>query len=125
VLLGLFAGLAAVLAAVGIYGVIAYVVGRRTSEIGLRMALGATPGGITRLVIGEAMSPVTLGLAIGLGVSAVASRALTSLLFGVQPLDPVTFVGVAATLAAIAAAACYLPARSASTVDPADALRDI
>ena len=121
----MFAGLAAVLAAVGIYGVIAYVVGRRTSEIGLRMALGATPGGITRLVIGEAMSPVTLGLAIGLGVSAVASRALTSLLFGVQPLDPVTFVGVAATLAAIAAAACYLPARSASTVDPADALRDM
>jgi ABC-type antimicrobial peptide transport system permease subunit len=88
------------------------------------MALGTTPGGITRLVIGEAMSPVTLGLAIGLG-AAVASRALTGLLFGVQPLDPATFAGVAATLAAIAAAACYLPARSASTVDPADALRDM
>lgn len=118
-----FAILALLLAAIGIYGVMAYVVAQRTTEIGVRMALGATPGEVFRLVLGDGLRTTALGVVVGVAGSLVVARWLTSLLFGVSPGDPMTLATTAALLMCIAAAACYLPARRATRVDPMVALR--
>jgi predicted permease len=111
------------LAAIGIYGVTAYLVGRRTREIGIRLALGAHRGQILGMILRQGMALVAIGSAIGLLLAAAASRSLTRLLFGVPPLDPVTFGGAALLFAAIGLAACYVPARRATRVDAMNALR--
>jgi len=111
------------LAAVGIYGVVAFFVTQRTGEIGLRMALGATPGRVLRLVVGQGMRPVVLGIVVGVGLAGAASRLLASLVFGVGTRDPLTFVAVPAMLGVVALAASVLPARRAIRVEPTKALQ--
>ena len=111
------------LAAVGIYGVVAYFVTQRTTEIGLRMALGATPSSVLRLVIGQGMRPVLLGIVVGVGLAAAASRLLASLVFGVGTRDPMTFVAVPVVLGMVALAASVVPARRATRVEPTKALQ--
>ncbi len=118
-----FAMIALVLATVGIYGVLAGSVADRTREIGVRLALGATRGEIVSLVVRQGMTLTGIGLAIGLGGAAVATRALVTLLFGVSRLDPVTYAGVVALLIAASAIACWIPAVRAARVDPAVTLR--
>ena len=122
-LLGGFAATALVLAALGIYGVIAYGVVQRTRELGIRMALGARSDDVLRLVLRQGMMPVLAGLALGLGGAAVASRVLRGLLFGVGGTDPIIYACVAAFLTAVALLASYLPARRAALADPVVALR--
>ena len=122
-LIGLFAALALVLACMGIYGVMAYFVAQRTNEIGVRMALGARPGNVLSMVLGEGLRLTLIGAAIGLVGSLFAARLLTALLFGVTPSDPVTFGGVAIVLTLVAMIACYVPAWRATRVDPVEALR--
>ena len=122
-LLGLFAVAALVLAAIGIYGVVAYTVGQRTQEIGIRMAVGASRGEILRLVVGQGMAPVAVGLGLGLAAALVVTRFMATLLYGVAPTDPVTMAGVGLVLGAVALAACYVPARRAAGVDVLSALR--
>jgi putative ABC transport system permease protein len=122
-LLSVFAGLALLLAAIGIYGVIAYSVSQRTREIGLRMALGARPRDALRLVIGEGMALTGAGIALGLAAALALTRWMKSLLFSVEPTDPTTFAGVALLLALVALMACVIPARRAARVDPMKALR--
>jgi putative ABC transport system permease protein len=124
VLLGGFAATALVLAALGIYGVIAYSVAQRTRELGIRMALGARADDVLRLVLRQGMVPVVAGLTLGLGGAAVASRVLRGLLYGVGDTDPISYAAVAAFLAAVSLAASYLPARRAALADPAVALRN-
>jgi len=123
-LLAVFAGLALLLAAVGIYSVLAYAVRRRTREIGIRMALGAQWTDVIRLVVLQGMRPTLLGLAIGVAGSLALGRALSSLVFGVRPSDPLTFAAVSALLAAVALAACALPAHRATRVEPTEALQE-
>jgi putative ABC transport system permease protein len=123
VLLAVFAGIALLLGAVGIYGVMAYAVAHRRHELGIRLALGARPGQVLRLVLGQGMILAALGLAVGLPLSAAAARLLESLLFGVAPGDPFTLGGVALLLAVVALLASYHPARRALEVDPVQALR--
>jgi len=122
-MLGLFAALALVLACVGLYGVIAYSVVQRTHEIGVRMALGAQPVDVLRLVIRQGMLLTVAGLAIGIAAGTFVTRVLTDMLFGVTPRDPLTFVGVPVLLLLVAFLACYIPARRATKVDPLEALR--
>jgi hypothetical protein len=122
-LLLVFSGLALVLAAVGIYGVVSYAVGQRTRELGVRMALGARPLDALRLVLRDGMRPVAIGVAIGLVASLWLTRGLRSLLFEVTPTDPATLAAVSAFLIGVAAVACWIPARRASRVDPMVALR--
>ncbi|MFZ0635451.1 MAG: ABC transporter permease [Candidatus Acidiferrales bacterium] len=121
--LGFFAGIASLLAAVGIYGVMAYFVSQRTREIGIRVALGAGRGDISRLIMARGLALTGTGIAIGVIGAAVVTRSLAALVFGVAPLDPLTFLGGAAVLGAVAVAACYIPARRAMRVDPMVALR--
>jgi putative ABC transport system permease protein len=123
-LLGIFAAVAVLLAAVGIYGVIAYTVARRTREMGIRMALGAQSWDIVKAVVAQGMVPTMIGVGLGLIGAVGLTRVLDTLLFGVSPTDPVTFAAVAITLAAVAALACYIPARRATRVDTVVALRE-
>jgi predicted permease len=122
-LLTLFASLALLLATVGIYGVISYFVSQRTHEIGIRMALGAAPGEVVRLILRQGVVMILVGLALGLGGSLALTRYLANLLFDISPTDPFTIVSVAALLVIVALAACYTPARRAAIVDPLVALR--
>jgi ABC-type antimicrobial peptide transport system permease subunit len=108
---------------VGIYGVIAYLVARRSQEIGVRMALGATRAGIVRLMLGHAMWPVAIGLATGLALAASLTGFLSAQLFGVSAYDPVTFTVVVSLLAGVALAACLIPSSRAAAIDPTSALR--
>jgi len=122
-LLGTFATLAFVLAAVGIYGVVSYSVTQRRREVGIRMALGASESDVLKLVLGEAFKLTAVGVGLGLGGALLATRVLRSLLFEVTPTDPFTFVTFSFLLAAVAVLASYLPARRATKVDPLVALR--
>jgi putative ABC transport system permease protein len=123
VLLGLFAGIAVVLAAVGLYGVMAFAVGQRRSELGLRMALGADARDVLRLVLRQGLTPVVAGVIVGLLASAALTRVMTGLLYEIQPFDPLTLVAVSLLLTLVATAACYVPARRATRIDPLAALR--
>ena len=122
-LLGLFALLALAIAAAGIGGVMALAVSQRTHEIGVRMAIGARPAEIVRMILSQGMGLALVGVVIGVAVAFALTRAVKTFLFGVTPNDPATFLSVAAVLAAAALAACYLPARRAAQVDPLRALR--
>jgi hypothetical protein len=124
VLLLSMAALAVLLAAVGTYGVMSYVVGQRTNEIGIRMALGARPAEILAMVLRQAFLIVMIGMVMGWGGAAGGAKAIESLLFHVPPFDPVTFAGVSSVLALVALAACWIPVRRAMRVDPMVALRD-
>jgi predicted permease len=122
--LGIFAGIALLLAAVGIYGVVSHAVAQRTQELGVRMALGATSADVLRLVVRQGLVPVAGGLALGLTGSLGASRLLRGVLYGVAPTDPVTYAAVVVILAATALLACIAPARRAARVGPLTALRE-
>jgi predicted permease len=122
-LLGIFAGMALLMAVIGLYGVISYSVTQRTQEIGIRMALGAQASGVLSMVIGQGMQLAGIGAVIGLAASLAFSRLLRNQLFHVSAFDPLTFVVTALILIAAALLACYIPARRATRVDPMDALR--
>ena len=122
-LLTVFAGLALILAAVGIYGLLAYVVAQRHREIGVRVAVGAAPSGIVRLIVGEGLRLTTVGVLAGLAMAVSVSRAMTSLLFGIAPTDPATLAAVVLLLMLVSAAACWVPARRATMFNPSDVLR--
>src|SRR5262249_5870464 len=123
-LLAAFAGLALVLAAVGLYGVISYSVSQRTNELGVRAALGAARGDLLGLVIGHGARLAGIGLGIGLVFAFVFAKGLSKLLFGVGALDPVTFATTAAVILVVALVASYIPALRASRIDPVIALRE-
>jgi ABC-type antimicrobial peptide transport system permease subunit len=119
----LFASLALVLAMIGIYGVVQYAVARRTREVAIRLAVGARPEGIVRLLMSEGVRLVIIGAVVGLGLSLAAARGLGALLYGVPGIDPIAFVGAPMLLVGIGVVAAFLPARKAIRVDPATALR--
>ena len=123
VLVAIFAGLALLLAAIGIYGVMSYTVGQRTQEIGIRIALGAQPASVQKMILSEAARLTLAGVALGLAGAFVLVRFLSSLLFGVGTYDPITFAGVPVLLTGVALAASCIPARRAVRVDPLVALR--
>ncbi len=123
-LTSLFGLTALVLAAIGLYGVMAYAVSRRTREIGIRMALGARQRDVLRLVLRQGLLLVSLGLAIGLSAAVLSTRLIQGLLYGVGPTDPVTYAVVVLLLMSVTLLACWIPARRATRVDPIFALRD-
>jgi predicted permease len=123
-LLAAFAGIALLLAALGIYGVLAYFVSQRSREIGIRLALGARPSGVFRMVVWQGVLPVVAGAVAGVAVAVPMTTLMRTLLFGVQPIDPPTYAIALTALAAIAVAACAVPALRATRVDPLVALRD-
>jgi putative ABC transport system permease protein len=122
-LLSVFAGIALVLAAVGIYGVMSYSVSRRTHEIGVRVSLGASRADVLRLVVRQGMMLVLVGLTVGLVAASLMSRWMAHMLYGVKPTDPITFTAVAFVLAFVALLATYIPAYRATRIDPMVALR--
>jgi putative ABC transport system permease protein len=122
-LVGLFAAIAAALAAIGLYGVIAYGVAQRRREIGIRVALGATRTQVIGLVLRQTLLLTAVGILIGVAGAATLTRYLESMLFGLTPLDPTTWGGVSVLFASVAAVAAYVPARRAMTIDPVRALR--
>jgi len=122
-LLAIFGGLALILASIGIYGVMSWTVGQRTREIGIRMAMGAEPADVLKLVLWQGMVPVLMGVAAGLAIALASARLVSGLLFGVSAADPATFALVPAVLAAVAVLASWLPARRATRIDPLVALR--
>jgi putative ABC transport system permease protein len=123
ILLGAFAAVALLLSSIGIYGVISYLVGQQTREIGIRMALGAQRKDVLQLILGAGVKTALLGVAIGIAAASGLTRLMTGMLYGVTASDPLTFAGVAVLLVAVALFACYLPARRAMRVDPMVALR--
>jgi putative ABC transport system permease protein len=123
ILMAIFAGLALIMASVGIYGVVSYVTSQRTHEMGIRMALGAERKSVVMMVVGQGLKLALIGVAVGLAGALVLSRFLSSLLYGVSATDPLTFIGVSIILIAVALVACYIPARRAAKVDPMVALR--
>jgi predicted permease len=122
-LLGIFAGLAVCLAMAGVYGVMSYVVGQRLNEIGLRVALGASPADVLRMVLRQSLTLTAAGIVLGLAGAAAVTQLLSSMLFGVKATDPMTYVLVVGLLIAVALLATYVPARRAMRVDPMVALR--
>jgi ABC-type antimicrobial peptide transport system permease subunit len=122
-LLAVFAGLALCLALAGVYGVMAYAVGQRSKEIGVRMALGANSGSVVRLVLGQGMTLTAIGLILGLASAIASARLLTAMLFQVRPTDPTVYLVVTVCISVVAFLATYVPARRASTIDPLAALR--
>ena len=123
-MLGLFAGLALLLAAIGSYGVLSYMVTERRREIGIRMAVGADRASVLRMVLSQGLRLTAIGVVVGLAPAFEMNRVLGSLLFGVKPSDPVTIAVVVTLIGAAALVACYLPARVAIRVDPMIVLRD-
>jgi predicted permease len=121
--LGVVAGLALLLGAIGLYGVLSYVVAERTREIGVRMALGATASAVRRMVVSQGARVVVLGAVIGVAVALASTRVLGSLLFGVKPVDPIVFAAMSAMMVVIGGLASYIPARRASSVNPIESLR--
>ena len=122
-LLALFAAVAVVLATVGVHGVLSYLVAQRGREVGIRMALGASRREVLRMVVSQGMSLTLLGIGIGLAGALAVSRLLAGLLYGVSATDPLTYASVSLGLVAAALLACSLPARKATTIDPAEVLR--
>jgi ABC-type antimicrobial peptide transport system permease subunit len=123
VMLAIAGAMALLLGLVGIYGVISYSVSQRTREIGIRLALGAQPGELKRMFVRHGFVLAGIGVAAGLGAATGLSRLMSSLLYGISPLDPITYLAAPALLAAATVLASYLPARRAAAVDPVDALR--
>jgi putative ABC transport system permease protein len=122
-IVGSISALAFVLSAIGVYGMLSFWATQRTREIGLRLAMGASRDGILKMMLREGMAPVAWGVAIGLGASFLVTRVIAGLLYGVSPMDPVTLAATPVLLLAVALAACYLPARRATLIDPLAALR--